>query len=44
MKRIGEEVAEFKRRPVACNHTYRVVVLRGKLIVESGRLWRFGSD
>src|SRR4028118_2417645 len=34
-----EEVAEFEYRPVACKRTYRVVVLRKKLVVEKGQLW-----
>jgi hypothetical protein len=44
LKLIGEEVAEFEYRPVACKTTYRVVVLRKKLIVEKGQLWRFEPD
>ncbi len=36
LKLIGEEVAEFEYRPVACKKTYRVVVLRKKLVVEKG--------
>ncbi|QDV37455.1 hypothetical protein ElP_53940 [Tautonia plasticadhaerens] len=38
LKLIGEEVAEFEYRPVACKKPYRVVVLRKKLIVEKGQL------
>src|SRR4051794_9932770 len=41
LKLIGEEVAEFEYRPVACEKTYRVVVLRKKLIVEKGQSWLF---
>jgi hypothetical protein len=41
---IGEEVAEFEYRPVACKKTYRVVVLRKKLVVEKGQLWLFEPD
>jgi hypothetical protein len=41
---IGEEVAEFEYRPVACKRAYRVVVLRKKLIVEKGQLWLFEPD
>ncbi|HMB03600.1 MAG TPA: transposase [Isosphaeraceae bacterium] len=41
LKLIGEEVAEFEYRPVACKTTYRVVVLRKKLVVEKGQLWLF---
>jgi len=41
---IGEEVAEFEYRPVACEETYRVIVLKKKLIVEKGQLWLFEPD
>ena len=44
LKLIGEEVAEFEYRPVACQKTYRVVVLRKKLVVEKGQLWLFEPD
>ena len=44
LKLIGEEVAEFEYRPVACRKTYRVIVLRKKLIVEKGQLWLFEPD
>jgi hypothetical protein len=44
LKLVGEEVAEFAYRPVACKTTYRVVVLRKKLIVEKGQLWLFEPD
>jgi Transposase DDE domain group 1 len=44
LKLIGEEVAEFEYRPVACKRTYRVVVLRKKLVVETGQLWLFEPD
>jgi Transposase DDE domain group 1 len=44
LKLIGEEVAEFEYRPVACKKTYRVIVLRKKLIVEKGQLWLFEPD
>jgi hypothetical protein len=44
LKLIGEEVAEFDYRPVACKKTYRVVVLRKKLVVEKGQLWLFEPD
>ena len=44
LKLIGEEVAEFEYRPVACKKTYRVVVLRKKLVVEKGQLWLFEPD
>jgi hypothetical protein len=44
LKLIGEEVAEFAYRPVACKAAYRVIVLRKKLIVEKGQLWLFEPD
>src|SRR5262249_4455000 len=44
LKLVGEEVAEFEYRPVACKRAYRVVVLRKKLIVERGQLWLFEPD
>jgi hypothetical protein len=44
LKLIGEEVAEFEYRPVACERAYRVVVLRKKLVVEKGQLWLFQPD
>ncbi len=44
LKLLGEEVAEFEYRPVACEKTYRVVVLRKKLVVEKGQLWLFQPD
>jgi hypothetical protein len=44
LKLIGEEVAEFEYRPVACKRAYRVVVLRKKLVVEKGQLWLFEPD
>jgi hypothetical protein len=44
LKLVGEEVAEFEYRPVACKTTYRVVVLRKKLVVEKGQLWLFEPD
>jgi Transposase DDE domain group 1 len=44
LKLIGEEVAEFDYRPVACERAYRVVVLRKKLVVEKGQLWLFEPD
>jgi DDE family transposase len=44
LKLLGEEVAEFEYRPVACKTTYRVVVLRKKLVVETGQLWLFEPD
>jgi DDE family transposase len=44
LKLVGEEVAEFEYRPVACKKSYRVVVLRKKLVVEKGQLWLFEPD
>ena len=44
LKLVGEEVAEFEYRPVACGRAYRVVVLRKKLVVEKGQLWLFEPD
>jgi hypothetical protein len=44
LKLIGEEVAEFEYRPVACERAYRVVVLRKKLVAEKGQLWLFQPD
>src|SRR5262249_36773069 len=44
LKLVGEEVAEFEYRPVACKRAYRVVVPRKKLIVERGQLWLFEPD
>lgn len=44
LKLLGEEVAEFEYRPVACEKVYRVVVLRKKLTVEKGQLWLFEPD
>ena len=39
LKLIGEEVAEFDYRPVACKTAYRMIVLRKNLVVEKGQLW-----
>jgi hypothetical protein len=44
LRLLGEEVAEFEYRPVACRKTYRVVVLRKKLAVEKGQLWLFEPE
>jgi hypothetical protein len=44
LKLIGEEVAEFEYRPVACERAYRVVVLGKKLVVEKGQLWLSQPD
>jgi hypothetical protein len=44
LKLIGEEVAEFDYRPVACEKAYRMIVLRKELVVEKGQLWLFEPD
>jgi len=44
LKLIGEEVAEFDYRPVACRKSYRMIVLRKKLVAEKGQLWLFEPD
>jgi hypothetical protein len=44
LKLLGESVAEFEYRPVACERAYRVVVLRKELVVEKGQLWLFEPD
>ena len=44
LKLIGEQVAEFDYRPVACEKAYRMIVLRKKLVVEKGQLWLFEPD
>ena len=44
LKLIGEEVAEFEYKPVACEKAYRVIVLKKKLVVEKGQLWLFEPD
>jgi hypothetical protein len=44
LKLVGEEVAEFEYRPVACEKAYRVIVLRKELVVEKGQLWLFEPD
>jgi hypothetical protein len=44
LKLLGEEVAEFEYRPVACEKAYRVVVLRKKMVVEKGQMWLFEPD
>jgi hypothetical protein len=41
IRAISEEVGEFQYRPVACEKTYRVVVLRKRLSVEKGQLVLF---
>jgi Transposase DDE domain group 1 len=43
-KRIGEQVAEFDYRPVACQKAYRMIVLRKKLVAEKGQLWLLEPD
>jgi hypothetical protein len=44
LKLLGEEVAEFDYRPVACEKAYRMIVLRKKLVAEKGQLWLFEPD
>jgi hypothetical protein len=44
LRLIGEEVAEFDYRPVACKRAYRMIVLRKKLVAEKGQLWLFEPD
>jgi hypothetical protein len=44
LKLVGEEVAEFEYRPVACEKAYRMIVLRKKLVVEKGPLWLLQPD
>jgi len=44
LKLLGEEVAEFDYRPVACRKSYRMIVLRKKLVAETGQLWLFEPD
>jgi hypothetical protein len=44
LKLVGEEVAEFEYRPVACKRTYRVIVLRKELVIEKGQLRLFEPD
>jgi hypothetical protein len=41
IRTVGEEVAEFEYRPVACKKSYRVVVLRKRLAIEKGQLRLF---
>ena len=41
---MGEEVAEFADQPTACTRSYRVIVLRKKLVVEKGQQWLFEPD
>lgn len=41
IRTVGEEVAEFEYRPVACEQSYRVVVLRKRLAIEKGQLRLF---
>ncbi len=44
LKLLGEEIAEFDYRPVACKMSYRMIVLRKKLVAETGQLWLFEPD
>jgi Transposase DDE domain group 1 len=41
IRTIGEEVAEFDYRPVACEKPYRIVVLRKRLAIEKGQMRLF---
>jgi hypothetical protein len=41
IRTVGEEVAEFEYRPVACKKTYRIVVLRKRLAIEKGQMRLF---
>jgi hypothetical protein len=41
IRTVGEEVAEFAYRPVACKETYRVIVLRKRLAIEQGQMRLF---
>jgi hypothetical protein len=41
IRTIGEEVAEFEYRPVACKERYRMIVLRKRLEIEKGQLRLF---
>ena len=41
IRTIGEEVAEFEYRPVACRRSHRVVVLRKRLAIEKGQMRLF---
>ena len=40
----SEDVAEFAYRPVACKHTYRMVVVRKNLSVEKGEYKLFDNE
>ena len=44
LKLMGEEVAEFAYQPTACTKSYRVIVLRKKLVAEKGQQWLFEPD
>ena len=44
LKLMGEEVAELAYQPTACRKSYRVIVLRKKLVVEKGQQWLFEPD
>ena len=41
IRTLDEQVAEFDDRPVACEKSYRVVVLRKRLAIEKGQLRLF---
>ena len=44
LKLMGEEVAEFAYQPTACTRSYRVIVLRKRLVAEKGQQWLFEPD
>jgi hypothetical protein len=44
LRLIGEEIAEFDYRPVACKKAYRVIALRKKLVIEKNQAWLFQPD
>ena len=44
LRLLGEEVAEFEYRPVACKESYRMIVLRKEVVAEKGQLWLFEPD
>jgi hypothetical protein len=41
IRTVGEEVAEFEYRPVACKKSYRMIVLRKRLAIEKGQMRLF---
>jgi hypothetical protein len=44
LKLVGEQVAEFDYRPVACEKAFRMIVLKKELVAEKGQLWLFEPD